>query len=106
MREGFGEKFDVPAGYLNTAAILLPFARVADTLVDMIAQWRAGALQLADFDADVVAARNAAQCVDTAGWGRPIRGGHRGQRVAADRARRRQRAGLFARWSPLVHMSG
>jgi len=32
---------------------------VADTLVDAIAQWRAGALQLADFDADVVAARNA-----------------------------------------------
>lgn len=59
MREAFGEKFDVPAGYLNTAAIGLPFARVADTLVGTIAQWRAGALQLADFDADVVAARNA-----------------------------------------------
>ena len=59
VREAFGEKFDVPAGYLNTAAIGLPFARVTDTLVDAIAQWRVGALQLDDFDADVVAARNA-----------------------------------------------
>ncbi|MCV7008653.1 aminotransferase class V-fold PLP-dependent enzyme [Mycobacterium gordonae] len=67
MREAFGEKFDVPAGYLDTAAIGLPFARVADTLVDTIAHWRAGALQVTDFDADVVAARNAwAQLVGVA----------------------------------------
>lgn len=59
MREVFGEQFDVAAGYLNTAAIGLPFARVADALVDTIAQWRAGALQLADFDADVAVARDA-----------------------------------------------
>jgi selenocysteine lyase/cysteine desulfurase len=59
VREVFGEKFDVPAGYLNTAAIGLPFARVADALVDTIAQWRPGALELADFDADVATARDA-----------------------------------------------
>ena len=59
MREVFGEQFDVSAGYLNTAATGLPFARVADTLVDTIGQWRAGSLRLADFDADVVTARDA-----------------------------------------------
>jgi selenocysteine lyase/cysteine desulfurase len=59
VREAFGETFDVPPGYLNTAAIGLPFVREADTLVDAITQWRTGALQVADFDADVVAARNA-----------------------------------------------
>ena len=59
MREVFGERFDVAAGYLNTAAIGLPFARVADAVVEAIAQWRTGALQLADFDADVTAARDA-----------------------------------------------
>jgi selenocysteine lyase/cysteine desulfurase len=59
VREVFGEQFDVAAAYLNTAAIGLPFARVAHTLVDTIAQWRAGALQLADFDDDVATARAA-----------------------------------------------
>lgn len=59
MREAFGETFDVPTGYLNTAAIGLPFVREADTLVDAITQWRTGALQVTDFDADIVAARNA-----------------------------------------------
>ncbi|MGV7667654.1 aminotransferase class V-fold PLP-dependent enzyme [Mycobacterium kansasii] len=58
MREAFGETFDAPASYLNTAAIGLPFVRAADTLVEAISQWRSGALQVTDFDADVVAARN------------------------------------------------
>lgn len=67
MREAFGETFDVPAGYLNTAAIGLPFVRAADTLIDAITLWRSGALQITDFDADVVAARNAwAQLVGVA----------------------------------------
>jgi selenocysteine lyase/cysteine desulfurase len=59
VREAFGEKFDVPTGYLNTAAIGLPFSRAADILVDAINQWRAGTLQITDFDSDVVAAREA-----------------------------------------------
>jgi selenocysteine lyase/cysteine desulfurase len=59
VREAFGEQFDVPAGYLNTASIGLPPVRVADALAETIAKWRTGALQPADFDADVVAARNA-----------------------------------------------
>lgn len=59
MREVCGEQFDVAAGYLNTAAIGLPFIRVADAMVDTITRWRAGALQLADFDADVAIARDA-----------------------------------------------
>ncbi|OOK65183.1 hypothetical protein BZL29_7776 [Mycobacterium kansasii] len=40
MREAFGEAFDVPPGYLNTAAIGLSPVSAADTLVDAIAQWR------------------------------------------------------------------
>lgn len=59
VREVFGEQFDIAAGYLNTAAVGLPFARVADALVDTVTQWRVGALQLADFDADVAIARDA-----------------------------------------------
>jgi hypothetical protein len=42
VREAFGEKFDVPRGYLDTAAIGVPLARVADTLVDAVHTWRAG----------------------------------------------------------------
>lgn len=38
MREVSGEWFDVAAGYLDTAAIGLPFARAADTLVEAITQ--------------------------------------------------------------------
>lgn len=59
MREVFGEKFDVPHGYLDTAAIGVPFARAADTLVDTARQWRAGAMRVADFDDDIAIARNA-----------------------------------------------
>lgn len=67
MREAFGETFDVPAGYLDTAAIGLPPVRAADTLIHAITQWRSGALRITDFDADVVAARNAwAQLVGVA----------------------------------------
>jgi hypothetical protein len=42
VREVFGERFHVAAGYLNSAAIGLPFARAADTLVEAITQWRIG----------------------------------------------------------------
>jgi selenocysteine lyase/cysteine desulfurase len=59
VREAFGERFDVPRGYLNTASIGLPPVRVAEALAETIAQWRTGALQPADFDADVVAGRYA-----------------------------------------------
>lgn len=59
MREAFGEKFDVPRGYLDTAAIGVPFARAADTLVDAVNAWRAGTARVSDFDDDIALARGA-----------------------------------------------
>jgi selenocysteine lyase/cysteine desulfurase len=59
VREVFGEVFDVPPGFLNTAAIGIPFARAADSLVHAITQWRSGALDVVDFDADIITARDA-----------------------------------------------
>lgn len=59
VREAFGENFDVPRGYLDTAAIGVPFARAADTLVDAVHMWRAGSMQVGDFDDDIAVARNA-----------------------------------------------
>jgi selenocysteine lyase/cysteine desulfurase len=59
VREAFGENFDVPLGYLDTAAIGVPFARAADTLVDTVHAWRAGSMQVGDFDDDIALARNA-----------------------------------------------
>jgi selenocysteine lyase/cysteine desulfurase len=59
VREGFGETFDVPRGYLDTAAIGIPFTRAADAVVDTIQGWRAGAIRVGDFDDDIAAARTA-----------------------------------------------
>jgi selenocysteine lyase/cysteine desulfurase len=59
VREAFGEKFDVPLGYLDTAAIGVPFARAADTLVDAVHTWRAGSTRVSDFDDDIAVARGA-----------------------------------------------
>ncbi|MEE3067457.1 MAG: aminotransferase class V-fold PLP-dependent enzyme [Actinomycetota bacterium] len=59
MREAFGEKFDVPRGYLDTAAIGVPFARAAENLVDAVHTWRAGSTRVSDFDDDIATARGA-----------------------------------------------
>lgn len=59
MREAFGERFDIRSGYLNTASIGVPSVSTADRLVETIAEWRTGAVQPADFDVDVSAARAA-----------------------------------------------
>lgn len=59
MRETFGEKFDVPPGYLDTASIGLPFARAADTLLDTVRLWTAGGIRVTDFDDDIAMARGA-----------------------------------------------
>jgi selenocysteine lyase/cysteine desulfurase len=59
VREAFGERFDVPPGYLNTASVGVPSARTADRMVATIADWRTGAAQPAEFDIDVRIARSA-----------------------------------------------
>jgi hypothetical protein len=57
MRSAFGERFDVPAGYLNTASIGIPSATVADAVAAAIGDWRCGAAQPFEYDAPVAAAR-------------------------------------------------
>lgn len=59
MREAFGERFDIRPGYLNTASIGVPSKSTADRMVETIADWRTGAVQPADYDADVHTARAA-----------------------------------------------
>jgi selenocysteine lyase/cysteine desulfurase len=59
VRTAFGECFDVPDGYLNTASIGIPPASVADALTDAVARWRTGGWHAADFDEPVAVARTA-----------------------------------------------
>ena len=59
MRIAFGQKFDVPDGYLNTASIGIPPVAVADPVAEAIADWRRGAAQPADFDPAVESGRAA-----------------------------------------------
>ncbi|HVH24685.1 MAG TPA: aminotransferase, partial [Pseudonocardia sp.] len=59
MRTAFGEKFDVPDGYLNTASIGIPPAPVADAVAAAVQDWRIGAAEPTDFDAPVATARAA-----------------------------------------------
>lgn len=64
MRNAFGQWFEVPDGYLNTASIGVPPASVADTVADAMTRWRTGAGRADDFDAAVATAR--------AGFGRLV----------------------------------
>jgi len=59
VRTAFGEKFDVPDGYLNTASIGIPPAPVADAVAAAVQDWRTGAAEPTDFDAPVATARAA-----------------------------------------------
>lgn len=59
MREAFGQTFDVPAGYLNTASIGVPPAAVADAVEAAVRRWRTGADTPPAFDAPVAEARAA-----------------------------------------------
>ncbi|MEU5693966.1 aminotransferase class V-fold PLP-dependent enzyme [Actinosynnema sp. NPDC020468] len=43
MRSAFGEVFDVPAGYLNTAGIGVPPASAATAVTERVARWASGA---------------------------------------------------------------
>lgn len=57
MRSAFGQRFDVPDGYLNTASIGVPPVAVADAVAAAVVGWRTGAGRATDFDAPVAAAR-------------------------------------------------
>ncbi|GDY30535.1 aminotransferase class V-fold PLP-dependent enzyme [Gandjariella thermophila] len=59
MRTAFAEQFDVPPGYLNTASIGVPPARVADAVEAAVRRWRTAADNPPDFDAGVDTARAA-----------------------------------------------
>ena len=59
VREAFGERFDVPVGYLNTASIGIPPATVADAVAEAVADWRVGAARPPDYDRHVATARDA-----------------------------------------------
>jgi selenocysteine lyase/cysteine desulfurase len=57
VRTAFGEEFDVPDGYLNTASIGIPSRTVAAAVEKAVAAWRTGAAQPADHDPAVEAGR-------------------------------------------------
>ncbi len=59
MRTAFGEEFDVPDGYVNTASIGVPSRRVAGAVNDVVTAWRTGTAQAADHDPAVAAGRDA-----------------------------------------------
>jgi selenocysteine lyase/cysteine desulfurase len=59
VRSAFGERFDVPDTYLNTAGIGVPSVTVADAVADAVRDWRRGAGRPVDFDDPVATARAA-----------------------------------------------
>jgi selenocysteine lyase/cysteine desulfurase len=59
VRTAFGQEFDVPDGYLNTASVGIPSTPVARAVVDAVTAWRTGAAQPPDHDPAVEAGRAA-----------------------------------------------
>jgi selenocysteine lyase/cysteine desulfurase len=59
VRVAFGQEFDVPDGYLNTASIGIPFGGIVDAVDQAVAAWRTGRAQPADHDPAVETARAA-----------------------------------------------
>lgn len=59
MRSAFGQRFDVPDGYLDTASVGIPSEAVGRVVAEAVAAWRAGSGRPADFEAPVAAARAA-----------------------------------------------
>ncbi len=57
VRTAFGQEFDVPDGYLNTASIGIPSVAVGDAVSGAIGGWRAGAGRAGEFDEPVAQAR-------------------------------------------------
>ncbi|MDQ2758175.1 MAG: aminotransferase class V-fold PLP-dependent enzyme [Actinomycetota bacterium] len=59
MRSAFGQEFDVPDGYLNTASIGVPPRTAVVALRRTVDTWALGGAQPGDFDESVAAARAA-----------------------------------------------
>lgn len=59
MRSVFGQQFDMPDGYLNTASIGMPPVAVAEAVVEAVRGWRSGSGRPGDFDEPVALARAA-----------------------------------------------
>jgi selenocysteine lyase/cysteine desulfurase len=59
VRTAFGQGFDVPDGYLNTASIGIPPAAVVAAVGDAVSAWRTGSAHPADHDPAVEAGRAA-----------------------------------------------
>ncbi|WP_219416729.1 aminotransferase class V-fold PLP-dependent enzyme [Pseudonocardia nigra] len=59
MRTAFGQEFDVPDGYLNTASIGVPPVAVGEAVAGAVRDWRRGAVGAGDFDDPVARARAA-----------------------------------------------
>ncbi|GAA0902138.1 aminotransferase class V-fold PLP-dependent enzyme [Pseudonocardia zijingensis] len=57
MRQSFGERFDVPDGYLNTASIGIPSASAGEAVAAAVAGWRSGAGRAGEYDEYVERAR-------------------------------------------------
>ncbi|MGX7824974.1 aminotransferase class V-fold PLP-dependent enzyme [Actinokineospora sp. 24-640] len=63
MRSAFGEQFDVPAGYLNTASLGVPPSRTAEAVAASVARWTSGADDPHAFDTHVQVAREGFACL-------------------------------------------
>ncbi|UVS81058.1 aminotransferase class V-fold PLP-dependent enzyme [Actinokineospora sp. UTMC 2448] len=59
MRTAFGEKFDVPPGYLNTASLGIPTVTTANAVAASVSRWAAGQADAPDYDLPVRQARTA-----------------------------------------------
>jgi selenocysteine lyase/cysteine desulfurase len=59
VRSAFGQRFDVPDGYLNTASIGIPPEPAGAAVTSAIADWRSGAGRPREFDEPVASARSA-----------------------------------------------
>lgn len=57
MRTAFGERFEVPAGYLNTASIGIPPESVGAAVEAAVRRWRGGLDSAPGYDRHVAAAR-------------------------------------------------
>ena len=59
VREAFGESFDVPVGYLNTAGMGVPPSCVVTAVNEAVAAWSRGKARAADYEPAVASARQA-----------------------------------------------
>ncbi|MDQ3577278.1 MAG: aminotransferase class V-fold PLP-dependent enzyme [Actinomycetota bacterium] len=59
MRSAFGERFEVPSGYLNTASIGVPPSRAVEAVDRAVQRWRTAENTAPEFDEPVAVARRA-----------------------------------------------